>query len=174
MFDKIPVIAFVLYTISLALPGVSFIDHNGHEGSVYGYFILLFGWFAMSQWSFAWFGNPLFLFSLFRSRHERPGIVLLTSLLALSFGVTGFLLEKVPHLDAPESTVTYFGLGYYLWLLSLALLVLYAFMRYRGRSKSETTATGAFDLRQTITHNTQAIVGLVVLLGMLVWILIVL
>lgn len=131
--NKILFLAFALYCISMALPGVSSVGYSGSH-SVYGIFILAFGWIAMVKWVFAWFANPLFLFAVFRSRVEKSGMILIVSIIAFCFGLDAYLLREVPNI-APEIPVDHLAIGYYVWMASLGLLVLYGFQRYYSQEK---------------------------------------
>jgi hypothetical protein len=133
--NKILICAFVLYLVSLCLPGVTITGING-EYTYYGYLILLFGWLAMTEWVFAWFANPIFLFVLFRSRVERAGIMLFASIFSLCLGLMAFTLRTFSNFETGREEPVQLAIGYYVWLGALALLVLHSFLRFMPKENS--------------------------------------
>ncbi len=139
--NKILICAFVLYLVSLCLPGVTITGING-EYTYHGYLILLFGWLGMTEWAFAWFANPIFLFVLFRSRVEKAGIMLFTSIFSLCLGLTAFMLRTFSNLETGIKEPVQMTTGYYVWLGALALLVLHSFLRFMSKENSGSEGDG--------------------------------
>jgi len=107
--------AFVLYAISLALPGLHLVDGNIVEG----WRLLLTAWYGFLVLEFAWLANPLFLFGILQGYRNRP----------LSAGVCGVLACLVGLLSysseiwiANHTRISGLGTGFYVWMTAFVLL----------------------------------------------------
>ncbi len=170
--NKILFLALALYCISMALPGVVYTDYSGSH-SILGIFILVFGWIAFTDWVFAWFANPLFLLAVFRSRIERPGMLLVVSIIAFCLGLSAYTLRVIPDIDGTEPPVDHLAIGYYVWMTSLGLFVLYGFLRYNSREKNSEIAVQAtgVDYPALLERYAQPLIGLIIMLAMLAYVL---
>ncbi len=133
---------------------------------MYGIFILVLGWVAMTNWVFAWFANPLFLFAVFRSRVEKPGMLLIVSIIAFGLGLSSFAMREIPNYGSGITTVAHLAIGYYIWMVSLGLLVCYAFLRYRKKEVNPVVVNQVnnTDLSKALMKNAPLLIGLGVML----------
>jgi hypothetical protein len=129
------------YCLSLTLPvfyteEVTLIEleRSADRGLTWhGIFVLLLGWAAAlgsptryQYWSIAWFANPLFFLAVARLRKKRASSFPI-SLIGLIVALTSFFLKKIWSDKEPPSTfITEYGVGFYLWLIAFALMVLAA------------------------------------------------
>ncbi len=171
--NRVLILALVVYCISLTLPGVSFVDRTGTH-SMYGIFILGLGWVAMTKWIFAWFANPLFLFTLFRSRVEKPGVVLIVSVIAFGLGLSSFTMREIPNFSGVVTPTASLAIGYYVWMVSLGLLVCYGFFRYIHQEKPPEVAvqTTRVDFSAVFRRYSVSLIGLAVMMIMLIYALV--
>ena len=109
-----------LYLYSLTLPAL----HFGYHEPLYGVSVLAEGWLGVISLEFAWFANPAFWFAVFlyvRRKFVRSlaasGVAIVLCLLALGTKEWWFN-EGVP------SAVTDLGVGYYVWMTGIAVLLL--------------------------------------------------
>ena len=132
--------ALALYVISVALPGieVSSVERGAaYTNLYYGYQVLLMGWVGLIFGMFGWYGNVFFFYALAQAKRPAPKNPLLFSCLALLIGSIDFLFYQIVRLftGGKHPMIDHFGIGYYVWIVSLALLVAYTY-----RQKSETAA----------------------------------
>ena len=124
--------SIVLYGISMLLPGI--IGKSGMSGEefvLHGYWILLFGAFGVLKLIFAWYANLIFLFILIFGKNEKPKNVLVASIIAFVLGLTALAVRDLPNLDAADSSVDRLAVGYYVWMTSLLLFVLYSYRKLK-------------------------------------------
>jgi len=112
-------VALSLWVASLALTGLVL---YAKQQRMTGVGILALGWLSPLIGNFAWFANPLFLWSLLRLRFGKPavGLALLSVLLSLdAFRFSKYLLN-----EGGGSTPVYgYGWGFVLWLAALLVLL---------------------------------------------------
>lgn len=112
-------VALTLWVASLALTGLVL---YAKQERVTGAAILAFGWLSPLVGNFAWFANPLFLWSLLRLRFGKPavGLALLSTLLSLdAFRFSRYLLDE----GGATTPVYGYGWGFVLWLAALLVLL---------------------------------------------------
>lgn len=107
-------------------------DNGGHMSSVW---LLVFGLWGIPFEIYGWFANPLFGLALLTHRWF-PRVALGLSLLALGLGLWFLRVSTVPD-NTPQSydfvQLTALGVGYYLWIGALALMVLGQALHCRDR-----------------------------------------
>jgi hypothetical protein len=157
-------VALALYASSLELPGLVMRDDrlilttvtygpNGHPiYAVMGRDILLTGWLGPT---FSWYANPIAFFTLVFLIIRFKKTALVFSILAVIISLTAFRITNydfttstahscyvdtlTPATNPACSTVDHLGIGYFVWLFSLLLLVLYCAMHLQlGRSQIPT------------------------------------
>ena len=101
------------------------------EFVLHGYWILLFGAFGVLKLIFAWYANLIFLFILIFGKNEKPKNVLVASIIAFVLGLTALAVRDLPNLDAADSSVDRLAVGYYVWMTSLLLFVLYSYRKLK-------------------------------------------
>lgn len=111
-------IALALWVASLALTGIVL---YAKQQRMIGAEILAMGWLSPLVGNFAWFANPLFLWSLLRLQAKRSavGLAMLSLLLSLdTFRLSNYLLD-----EGGGSTQVYgYGWGVVLWFAALCVL----------------------------------------------------
>ncbi len=117
-------LALLIWIASLVAIGMTF--HNGFR--LHGYKILVIGWQGPLQGAFAWFANPLFLFSmLWLYVRERAWVAVIGSLLAFAVALDTFRFDALRlNANANETSVYGFGLGAVLWFVAMAVAIVAA------------------------------------------------
>jgi hypothetical protein len=106
-----------------------------------GFLNLIFGWFGVFKLhipAFPWLANPLLFFSwLFYERMPKRSFVLsvISLLLMLSFL---FVNEIMVNDGSIYSIINFYGLGYWLWVLSSFIMVLGNLLKSEDTFKSLT------------------------------------
>jgi hypothetical protein len=123
----------VCYCLSLTQDAF-YIDRVDHNAWSSGLWLLLIGWLGALMGSGAaltWLANPVLFFSWFLLSGNTKSAVLAgvaASIIALSF----LLFTEVITSEAPTySTITFYGLGYWLWLSSCLIIAIGATILYR-------------------------------------------
>ena len=115
---------FLAWAAALALPAMQL----GEQTQLTGWTLLVNGWRAAGAGVWAWFANPLFICAaaLLLARRARTAGVLaaLALVLGLSSLATGALVARAGYSGPALS----FGPGFYLWLMSLLALGLWAWV----------------------------------------------
>jgi len=112
------VLAAVLFLSSLGFN--TLILSQGDSSFLIGFACLLFGFSYL-----AWFANPLFLVSIILLSLNRSAIALATSTASVILAGTTFLIQKAPFNEAGHmANVVGYGLGFYLWLASMCVILL--------------------------------------------------
>ncbi len=90
-----------------------------------GWLVLLMGWLGIADGMLAWFANPLLLAAWLLAWRRRRGATIVTAALALLLGLS-FLLNSQISVDEAgnQSPLHHDGSGYWLWLGSLAAILL--------------------------------------------------
>ena len=123
-------VRYVTLGISLGWIGALFLDALQPEGArpLTGWELLTTGWRGAEAGIWAWFANPLFGLAvclLLMRRAQAAGAVAGVALvLALSSLATGALAARAGYV-VPALV---FGAGFYLWLVSLCAMWLWAWM----------------------------------------------
>jgi hypothetical protein len=113
----------ILFAASLPLDG--YYTGNSDKGSPC-YLLLLLGWLGVFDGIVAWFASPFLVFSWmfiwFRSlRFVSLGCILLAICLSLSFLLQPDVLKDE---GGNRIDITGYGLGYWLWVASISVVVL--------------------------------------------------
>jgi hypothetical protein len=106
--------------------------------------ILFFGWLGVFIANFAWFGNIFFFGAIAAALGGKLKEGTLYSAIGLLLGLDAFRLTSYP-LDEGEVHVVqvrYLGIGYYLWLLSFAILLWHCLFNEHARKVSQSSAEG--------------------------------
>lgn len=112
------VLAAVLFLSSLGLK--TLLLSHGDSSFLPGFVCLLFGFSYV-----AWFANPLFVASIILLSINRSGMALVTSTASVILAATTFLIQKAPFNEAGHmANVVGYGLGFYLWIASMCVIVL--------------------------------------------------
>ena len=129
-------ISLLLWVVSLALPAIyPYSDSNNDP--IYGYFIFLFGWIMAGEGMFPWFANIFLLFGNFKL------ILSKSTTLISSFFALLCLLELIrfcyyPTFQYPLQNMQKdfnFGIGAYLWMLSIVIFSFASFIRSNNLEK---------------------------------------
>jgi hypothetical protein len=120
----------VLFAVCLTQDGYYIAGNNPRAWSP-ALGLLLLGWIGLGQLVFAWIANPLMILAWLFSWKSRPGRALLCSTLALLF-MASFLFEKriLSDENGRSSAIAGYGLGYWLWMASAAVMALGAGMTW--------------------------------------------
>lgn len=119
-------VSLLLFLVSLTQPGF----YGGHHPDT-GFGLLLIGIFGVLAGQFAWFANPVLLLAwvwLWRSDPRCRGRDLKLALVALGLALS-FLLHSTTFNgigfteNRPPVPIVGYGLGYWLWLGSIAVVV---------------------------------------------------
>jgi hypothetical protein len=111
-------LSLVLYALALLGPGFYF---GGSREPWEAYLLLLTGWLGLAYGHFSWLANPAFLIAqlMYRTRDRSLRACTVALLLALSF----LLHRTIAVSEAPTyASIVGYGWGYYLWVLSIAVL----------------------------------------------------
>lgn len=100
----------------------------------YGYAILSTGFLGAFVGVFAWFANPLMVLAVVLSMFKKRLAAMMLSLCSLALGLQSGMLEAVPFNESsmdPKNLnlVDHLGLGFYLWMGSLAVFAAFCFSR---------------------------------------------
>jgi hypothetical protein len=95
-----------------------------------GFWLLVFGPWALLQGIVAWLANPVLFVSWVATARQKHGAALVFSLMALGLGFSFFLHQDSNfHDGSGTNTIGHTALGYWLWIASMvtaALAVLWA------------------------------------------------
>lgn len=117
-----------IFALSLTQRG--FFVNNPHVWNDPAYFLLLMGWAGVPEGIFAWLANPLLLLSWVLAYAGRPRPALISALCAILAAASFLLVRSVPTNESGTVVqVTGYGLGYWLWLLSILAACFAAFFR---------------------------------------------
>lgn len=83
--------------------------------------VLAIGWLGILDSHFSWYANPIFLIAIIISR-KNPTLSLLLGVLALLL-VLSFLTHKRIVVSEAHASITAYGIGYFLWALSIAVFL---------------------------------------------------
>jgi hypothetical protein len=129
-------VSLLLFAVACCLPALEFSNSGKPNDIMYGLRALVVGWSGIFAGVFAWYANPCWFLSLLLGFFRRPiaagmlgvsAIVLAT----FTFGVVG---RELPGDEGNVTRTTVIRLlpGCYLWMASMAVLPLAAFLRSRN------------------------------------------
>jgi len=85
-----------------------------------GFVCLFFGWCGYWQW----LANPLLFIAMSALHKRRTGLALIISTIAFILALSTFLIRQIEINEAGmKGPVIGYGPGFYLWLLSMAIMV---------------------------------------------------
>jgi hypothetical protein len=133
------IISYVLLALSCGLFALClfndgyFVERRGEKTSGPGFLLVLIGWIGLFQGIIAWLANPFLLVGWFLLAGRQ-----LRAAAACAFAATvcasSFLLCKTILTDegGNHSRITGYGVGYWLWLASAAVLLTASFVGVIG------------------------------------------
>lgn len=126
-------LSLLLYCASLPLIGVYGEAHN-----VQGSTILQAGWLAFTD-TVAWFANIAYVVALvgYAIRFSRVSVVF--SLVGLALGLDSFRMQDfIYNTASPATKVTALGEGFYVWMVSFAVMAAAAAVQWSRARRSAT------------------------------------
>jgi hypothetical protein len=91
------------------------------------FFLLLIGWLGIFSGELSWFANPLLAASWVAAFVGEKSVAIVSAIAALILATTFLLRDTLIASEAPTyAKITGYGLGYWLWLLSIGLSMLSA------------------------------------------------
>jgi len=119
-------VRFVIITLSLAAFGLSLafpaIVVDPPEDSYWGGICLLIGWVSVLEFWPMWLANPLLLLCLIFLGCKKYRVALVLGLAAIAFALcTLSITQMLRDEGGTMNKVTGFGVGFYLWLLSIVI-----------------------------------------------------
>ena len=113
-------ISLALFLISLALPGYYIREMYEPQPSLP---LLMMGWLGPLDGNFSWFANVFYFIALIK--RDKPGKSSFFGFIALLFALSFLGYEKIIVSEAPSyASITAYGLGYTLWVMSIGTLSL--------------------------------------------------
>lgn len=117
-------LSMVIFLCSL-IPNPYVVNHE--EGELFGGFfcvtIGLFGFWVGGPF-LSWLANPLLFVSWFLSFKKKYKWALITSLIAIAFGLYFLSFDEILVDEAGHrQPITSYDLGYYLWILSMVVCI---------------------------------------------------
>jgi hypothetical protein len=126
MRERILASAFCLVLFVTAIPQPALLTGDGNDG-IPGWLCLIFGFFFL-----AGFANPALLISHIAMWSRKDRWALRWSLVALALSLITFFIKEYPTDTHPDKIVGY-GQGFYLWMGSIVVTVVYqAALYWRG------------------------------------------
>jgi len=107
-----------LWIISMFLP-IAFSDLGQ---PIYGWRILIIGWFGPLDRMFAWYANPLAIGGVVLILRKRITAATAVVAIALVFAAQSFTWREIPS-DQSAEIVDHLSFGFYVWLASLVVLL---------------------------------------------------
>jgi hypothetical protein len=121
--------SLLTYSVALALPALEFQRSGGDPAVSIGLMAALGGWAAVMVFNFAWFANPLYLYSLrlVLGRHWRSAAALGSLALLVALHATSLIGRQMPD----GTFMIRLHAGFYVWLASMIVVILgsHAFRR---------------------------------------------
>lgn len=108
------------YLLSLLLPAMYF----DKEPALSGLALLGQGWFGLLTLNPAWLANPLYLFAAVQFARRRDGRAAAFGGAALACALCSFFTKDWYFNEAKATPIAGLGIGFYVWLLALAALLL--------------------------------------------------
>ena len=114
----------ILYVVCLANDGYTIEGANPRAWSA-AWGLLLLGWLALGTGVLAWLANPVLFMGWILLRYKRFKSAAACAAIALLLMISFLFVDKVISSEAGTySTITGYGLGYWLWLASSAALLI--------------------------------------------------
>lgn len=128
------ILSIAFFIISLALPSV--FTKKGSE--MYGLALFLLGWADLSGDGTSWLANPILLFSWVFMLVKQPKIAAFLGLLSVAVALyylteTEITVNEAGH----KSSITSYGLGYYLWITSCVTMFIGSLMLLRSKPSAQ-------------------------------------
>jgi hypothetical protein len=115
-------VSLVLFLLCLTQDGFFIDGDNPRAWSQAGYLLLL-GWLGLLAGVVAWLANPLWIAAWIAFALHRHGVALALSIAALVCALSFLTVDAVMVSEAPTfAKVTSVGIGYWLWIASMAAL----------------------------------------------------
>jgi hypothetical protein len=115
-------VSLLLFLICLTQDGFLVEGENPRAWSSAGY-LLLFGWLGLLSGVVAWLANPLWVAAWIAFAWRRRRLALGLGLAALLCALSFLKVDTVMVSEAPTfAKVTSVGVGYWLWIASMAVL----------------------------------------------------
>lgn len=115
-------LSVLLYGCSLVLPALLFNSHS----PIWGYEVLMWGWWGVLVHQVAWFANPIYASALINYRFKRRKSAITSAAVAVLVGLTSFAADGWWFNEAGPTSITALGPGFYAWILSFGCLLLAA------------------------------------------------
>lgn len=121
--EKIPFVASILLYIACLFFSGFYIRTAQQPYGGASLYLLAMGWLGILGGHFSWFANPLYFIAI-GIRRKRNGLSLVLSIFSLLLALS-FLIHNRIITDEGGGTgaITAYGFGYYLWVISILLLV---------------------------------------------------
>jgi len=108
---------------------------KGDSSFLFGLICLLFGFSYLP-----WFANPLFVLGVIFLLLKRFWLAVAASVLAAILATTTLLIREAPYNEAGHmASVIGYGLGFYLWLASISVLLSTSLLATSLRTQTFTT-----------------------------------
>ena len=107
-----------LFLASLALPGL----HFSKEDPVFGYQLLLMGWWGILTGDFPWLANILYYSSLQNIRIQKFRKALWLSVLCIPLALLSYRVDEWYFNEARGTPITGLGMAFYVWISSFIVL----------------------------------------------------
>lgn len=119
----------------------------------YGYKILLMGWLGIFVFNFAWWGNILWLISIISFFLKHYNNAFYSSIFGIALGITALTLFRVPRNagGVNDYVVDYLGVGYYIWMLALIVLGIFAYVQLKKEDSASLSLKKAILIFLTVS-----------------------
>lgn len=120
-------VSWLLYLISLFLP--AFLLPWGR--TMKGIVVLAYGWWGPFMGQFAWFANPLYVFSnifLFSGKYSKAFVC---GAIALLLALQSFTVKEIYENEGSSTKVLGLKVAFYVWLSALFIVTLVSFFYWR-------------------------------------------
>jgi hypothetical protein len=116
--------SLAVFFASLFFPALLFADHEPQSGAT----LLAWGWWGLLTFDFAWFANPAYLAAMLALalRFHRAARIL--SAIAVALACLSFTTTEWWFNEGNATPVLGLGPAFYLWLLSLGILLVGSFL----------------------------------------------
>jgi len=129
-------VSFLLFTVACCLPALEFRNSHKPNDIMFGLRALVVGWSGIFAEVFAWYANPCWFMSLVLGFFRRPVAAGMMGVIAIVLATTTFSVvgRELPGDEGNVTRTTVIRLlpGCYLWMASMAVLPLAAFLRSRN------------------------------------------
>ncbi|WP_448250558.1 hypothetical protein [Thalassotalea agariperforans] len=112
------------YLISLVLPAILF----ERVPPLYGWEVLLSGWWGIIFFDFGWYANIIYFLSLGAYKDSNNTLTMFISPLAIIVGLSSLLSKEWWFHEGAGTEIIGLGVAFYLWLTSFIVLFVGAFI----------------------------------------------